>query len=90
LQARKDWFFIAMPNAMGVAFNAVALLLCAIFPAPEQLQADIDGRGPSMIKRMLRSFKGHSSATEPVAPEPTSVSDLTIDLGSEQQHAHAK
>lgn len=91
LQARNDWFFIAMPNAMGVAFNTVALLLCAFLPARErQSPTDVHAREPSMMKRMLQSFQIKSSTEETVVPEAVSVPDLTVNLGSETQHAHVK
>jgi hypothetical protein len=73
LQARKDWFFIAMPNAMGVAFNSLSLLLCALLPARERQastaatkddSSSSSSRQPSMLKRLLRSFGGRSSGQD--------------------------
>lgn len=40
LQAKRDWFFIAMPNAMGVAFNTASLILCVILPARDRQAKD--------------------------------------------------
>lgn len=70
--ARKDWFFIAMPNAMGVAFNTVSLLLCALLPARERQVSTAAAKGdsssssrqPSMLKRLLQSFGGRSSGQD--------------------------
>lgn len=76
LQARKDWFFIAMPNAMGVAFNTVSLLLCAVLPARERQAStaaengtgsggsSASSREPSMLTRLLQSFGGRSSGQD--------------------------
>lgn len=75
LQARKDYFFIALPNAMGVAFNTLSLLLCAIFPARARQQATaeegkVEGSSdgatsePGALQRLLRSFGGNVSAMQ--------------------------
>lgn len=97
MQARKDWFFIAMPNAMGVAFNMAALLLCTIFPARER-QANEDSSSsssqPSMVKRLLQSFRAQQSTGDGVVTDAgagaAALSDLTVDVGSGSQHAHVK
>lgn len=105
LQARKDWFFIAMPNAMGVAFNTVSLLLCALLPARERQAStaakrspgsSTSGRQPSMLTRLLQSFGGRSSGQDEgvaavAAPEADerTVPDMTVDMGSGPGCQHA-
>lgn len=38
LQAKKDYYFIALPNAMGITFNTLSLLLCLVLPARARQQ----------------------------------------------------
>lgn len=49
-QAKRDWFFIAMPNAMGVAFNTISLFLCAVLPAKDR-QASEEEQTPNVFTR---------------------------------------
>lgn len=91
-QARKDWFFIAMPNAMGVAFNTVSLFLCAVLPARDRQGGKDDNdavkQQPSMLKRMLQSFKGTSSDASSTETSESHEIDLAVDTMAE--HAHTK
>lgn len=95
-QARKDWFFIALPNAMGVAFNAVSLLLCLILPARERQANDDSTREPSFLKRLLQSYRGgaacsaESEAGSVESPAPQVAAALTIERVAGPQHPHAK
>lgn len=95
-QARKDWFFIALPNAMGVAFNAASLLLCVILPARERQANDNSTREPSFLKCLLQSFKGSAACSTQVDPESVEspatqpAADLTYVEAAGPQHPHEK
>jgi hypothetical protein len=83
-----------MPNAMGVAFNTVSLLLCVVFPARER-EADMvrTTSQPSALKRLLQSFGGNSSTQTTEMPDtasPVREADMTVDMGSGSVHLHDK
>jgi hypothetical protein len=91
LQARKDWYFIAMPNAMGVAFNTVSLLLCVVFPARErEVEAGLATSQPSALRRLLQSFGGKSSTQAAETAVPVREADMTVDMGPGSVHLHDK
>lgn len=91
-QAKRDWFFIAMPNAMGVAFNTASLILCLILPAKDRQQqvADSDNK-PNALRRMLAALKGGKvQQGDDAAASEVSEDSHEIDLAVEavSQHHH--
>lgn len=85
-----------MPNAMGVAFNTVSLLLCVVFPARERERDTDTARAtsqPSALKRLLQSFGGNSSTQVAETSEPAvpvREADMTVDMGPGSVHLHDK
>jgi len=85
LQARKDWFFIAMPNAMGVAFNIISLILCVILPARDRQNSD--SKEPNALKKMLQSLRGEKAEPAPLEVSESHEIDLAVEAVS---HSHTK
>jgi hypothetical protein len=95
-QAKRDWFFIAMPNAMGVAFNTASLILCLILPAKDRQQgaaaaADSADR-PNVFKRMLGALRGSSKVQQDddVASQVSDCHEIDLAVEAVSQHHHAK
>lgn len=87
VQARTDYYFIALPNALGVVFNTVSLLLCVVLPARDRRSSDDVGMEDGRLKRLLQSVRGGSRV---IARRPASSqesADLTIETAS--QHSDA-
>lgn len=89
-QAKRDWFFIAMPNAMGVAFNTASLILCLILPAKDRQQAPADSDKPNALKRMLAALKGGSKVQDDAASEVSDSHEIDLAVEAVSQHHHAK
>lgn len=89
--AKKDWFFIAMPNAMGVAFNTASLILCVILPARDRQSDNSSSQEPGALKKLLRSLRGKKCDDESAVPiEECDSHEIDLAVEAVTQHQHAK
>jgi hypothetical protein len=84
LQAKRDWFFIAMPNAMGVAFNLTSLILCTVLPARDRQSSE-----PCALSKVLQNLKC-STATEAAPSEASDSHEIDLAVEAVSQHPHTK
>lgn len=83
-QAKRDWFFIAMPNAMGVAFNFTSLILCTVLPARDRQSSE-----PCALSKVLQNRQG-STATEAAPSEASDSHEIDLAVEAVSQHPHTK